>query len=143
MAFDDDFELKKKMFGGGPIKLTSWHCPEEVTTHLVQYNDIPVTIFITEYEPGHGVELYLQDKRMQGDRTIKLENKIIDYLTAGRLLNREYLLGELREAIAKTIDPACENAKALLYARWYDWHPGEEHPDGRDDMDDRGDPIRR
>jgi hypothetical protein len=74
---------------------------------------------------------------------IELENKIIDYLTAGGLLSRGYLLGELREAIAKMIDPACENAKALLFARWYNWHPGEEHPDGRDDMDHRGDHIRR
>ena len=128
----DDFEFKKAMFGGGSVKLTSWHNQEEITSHMVEYSDIPVTILLTEEGDAYGLKLYLEKKRMQGERTIALENQIIDDLVAGQVLTRDYLLGKLREGIAKAIDPECKDADELLRRR-FAWHPGEEHPDELED----------
>lgn len=132
----DDLEFKKKMHCCGSIKVTSSHDQHETSSHIVEYRDIPVTILVTEHHDGLGVMLYLESKRMQGERTIALEHQIIDDYKSGVFLSGEYLLGRLRESIAKTIDPNCAKADDLLWKRWYDWHPGEPHPDGSDDLDE-------
>jgi hypothetical protein len=138
MTFEFDFDFKKKMFGGGPIKVTTWYGSDEWPAYLIEYSDIPVTIFLAEEGSGIGLQLYLEKKRMQGERTIALEEQMIADFNGGVKLPTEYLTGRLRELIAKAIDPTCRSADELLHARWYEWHPGCEHPDGRDDSDENG-----
>lgn len=80
----DDFDLKKKMHGGGSVKIATWHSQAEVTSHLIEYSYIPVTVFITDYLDGSfGLEFYLEGKRMQGERTLALEQAFISDLRAG------------------------------------------------------------